>query len=136
MSELVGVVERLRADAASGALAELCSDLGIDLLVLFGSALDDPASARDVDLAYGRRRGAAARPHLDVVNALAERYGDHIDVMSLDDAGSVARYEALHGIDVLVELTAGRYANAQMAAFGEYCDTQRFRDRALEALAR
>lgn len=136
MSDLVGVVERLRADAASGALAELCSDLGIDLLVLFGSALADPATAHDVDLAYARRRGPAVRSHLDVVNALGERYGDTVDTLSLDDAGSVARYEALHGIDVLVELTPGRYANAQMAAFGEYCDTQRFRDRALEALTR
>ena len=136
MSDVAGAVDRLRFDAESGSLAALCADLGVDLLVLFGSALDDPSTAHDVDVAYGRRRGVAARPHLDVVNALAERYGDYVDVMSLDDAGSVARYEALHGIDVLVELTPGRYANAQMAAFGEYCDTQRFRDRVLEALTR
>ena len=90
----------------------------------------------DIDLAYGRLRGGPNASHLDVVNALGERYGDRVDVMSLDDAGSVARYEALHGVDVLVELTPGRYANAQMAAFGEYCDTQRFRDRALETLTR
>ena len=136
MSDVPSAVDRLRLDAESGSLAALCADLGVDLLVLFGSALGDPSTAHDVDVAYGRRRGVAARPHLDVVNALAERYGDYVDVMSLDDAGSVARYEALHGIDVLVELTPGRYANAQMAAFGEYCDTQRFRDRVLEALTR
>ena len=136
MSDLAGVVERLRADEASGALAELCSDLGIDLLVLFGSAVDDPSTAGDIDLAYGWLRGGPNASHLDVVNALGERYGDRVDVMSLEDAGSVARYEALHGVDVLVELTPGRYANAQMTAFGEYCDTQRFRDRALEALTR
>ena len=59
-----------------------------------------------------------------------------------DLAGVVER----HDVDVVavplsqciddVELTPGRYANAQMAAFGEYCDTQRFRDRALETLTR
>ena len=136
MSDLTSVVERLRADEADGSLADLCVRLGVDLLVLFGSAVGDPSAAGDIDLAYGRLRGGPNASHLDVVNALGERYGDHVDVMSLDDAGSVARYEALHGVDVLVELTPGRYANAQMAAFGEYCDTQRFRDRALEVLTR
>lgn len=33
-------------------LAELCESLGIDLLVVFGSTVTDPDTARDVDLAY------------------------------------------------------------------------------------
>ena len=66
MSDLAGVVERLRVDAADGSLADLCVRLGVDLLVLFGSAVDDPSAAGDIDLAYGRLRGggrgSGARP--------------------------------------------------------------------------
>ena len=67
MSDLAGVVERLRVDAADGSLADLCVRLGVDLLVLFGSAVDDPSAAGDIDLAYGRLRGGPNASHLDVV---------------------------------------------------------------------
>lgn len=134
MDTVVQVVKRLRMDSESGALADLCDELGVDLMVLFGSAVQDPSTAGDVDVAYGRRHGRTT-DHLHVVNALGARYGDHLDVLDLDRAGSVARFEALHGVDLLVQLTPGRYANAQMAAFGAFCDTQRLRDRALEVLA-
>ena len=135
MGTVVQVVKRLHDDARSGALAGLCDPLGIDLVVLFGSAVTDPSTAGDVDLAYGRRHGAAV-DHLDVVNAMGERYGDHLDVLDLDAAGSVARFAALHGVDVLLESTPARYANAQIRAHRDFCDTQRLRDAALEALAR
>ena len=135
MSGVESALARLRESEADGSLARLCESLGIDLLTLFGSAVRDPSTAGDVDVAYARERGREPVAHLDVVNALGERYGDAVDVMDLDAAGSVARYAALHGIELLVERTPGRYANAQMAAFGAYCDTQRFRDRVLEVLA-
>ncbi len=70
-----------------------------------------------------------------VTNALGERFGDALDLMSLDRAGSVARYAALGGGEVLVELTQAKFANSQMAAWGEYVDTHRLRDAALEAMA-
>lgn len=129
------IVTRLFHDVRSGALAAGCDDLDLDILVLFGSAVSDPAEARDVDLAYGRRRDRTPVGHLHVVDVLGVRYGDGIDVLDLDAAGPVARFEALHRGVVLVERTPGRYANAQMAAFGAFCDTQRLRDRALEVLA-
>ena len=135
MDRVGRALARLRADERDGSLDRTCEGLGIDLLVLFGSAVSDPATAGDVDVAYGRDRAREPADHLDVVNALGERYGDVLDVMDLDRAGSVARFAALHGVELLVERTPGRYANAQMAAFGAFCDTQRFRDRALEVLA-
>lgn len=84
MSGVEDAVTRLRTEGADGSLARLCEGLGIDLLTLFGSALRDPATAGDVDVAYGRRRDREPVSHLDVVNALGERYGDAVDVMDVD----------------------------------------------------
>lgn len=89
-------VVALRRDAASGALSTLCAELGIDLLVLFGSTLDDPVTAGDVDLAYSFESG---RPgdDLAVVVALGDRYGfDKLDCMPLERADSVALLAALY----------------------------------------
>lgn len=128
-------LERLWADHADGTLADLCGTLGIDLLTLFGSAVTEPGRAGDVDLAYARSRERGPADHVDIVNAFGSRYGDTLDIMDLEAAGSVARFAGLHGVEVLVELTPGRYANAQMAAFKSFCDTQRLRDRVLDVLA-
>lgn len=134
MSTVESVAARLRADAASGVLASVCEPLGVDLLVLFGSARQTPGSAHDVDVAYsGVRYGEA--DHLAVVNALEERYGDQFDVLALDRAGIVARFEALARGDVLVELTPGKFARRQMAAMGEFYDTQHLRDLALRVMS-
>ncbi|MDO5628874.1 MAG: hypothetical protein Q4G43_11195 [Mobilicoccus sp.] len=134
MSAVEQALERLRADEAGGALGELAQRCGIDVLTVFGSARHDATTAGDLDLAYARMRGTDAS-HLDVVNALGERYGDIVDVLDLDRAGSVARYAGLHDIELLVQRTPGRYAELQMRAFRDYCDTQRLRDRVLEVLA-
>lgn len=135
MERVESTLNRLRADAAGGELAVECSRLGIDLLVLFGSASTDASRAGDVDVAYARVRRAAAVDHIDVVNALGERYGDLVDVLDLDAAGSVARFEALRDPVVLFEGTPDRFAEDQLAAFGVYRDTQRFRDLAVQVLA-
>lgn len=135
MTTVAATAERLREDARSGALDDLCRALGIDLLVLFGSARRTPHSAGDVDVAYAPAAGKDL-DHLEVVNALGERYGDHLDVMGLARAGTVARFEALARGDVLVERTPGIFARRQMAAMGEFYDEQWLRDLALEALAR
>lgn len=127
------VLDRLMADRESGRLAEQCAQLGVDLLVLFGSARRRPESAGDVDVAYSFRHGHPG-DDLAVFNALGAEYGDLVDIMPLDQAGVVARYAALGEGEVLVELTPEKFANSQMAAFGEYCDTQHFRDADLEAL--
>lgn len=134
MASVPDTVRHLIADRNSGHLAALCDEIHVDLLVLFGSARNDVESAGDVDIAYSFRYGAEA-DDLAVVNRLGEAYGDAIDLMPLDRAGSVARYAALGAGEVLVELTPQKFALQQMAAFGQYCDTQRFRDAALKALA-
>lgn len=58
--------------------------------------------AGDVDVAYLPRHGAGV-DHLAVVNALQDAYGDLLDVMPLDQAGPVARFRALHAVEVLAE---------------------------------
>lgn len=128
------VVDQLRIDRESGALAALCQEMGVELLTLFGSARTCPDSAGDVDLAYGFARAGAA-DELGLANALGERYGDLLDLLPLDRAGEVARYAALGPAEVLVELQPGGFAERQIRAFRDYVDTQRFRDRALQVLA-
>ncbi|GAB3715203.1 hypothetical protein [Mariniluteicoccus flavus] len=135
MASVPDTVRRLLADRDSGRLARLCADHGIDLLVQFGSSRNDPAQAGDVDVAYSFRHGVEG-DDLAVVNALGEAYGDALDIMPLDRAGSVAKYAALGGGEVLVELTDEKFALQQMAAFGQFVDTQRFRDLQVEALRR
>lgn len=129
-------VVALRRDAASGALSALCAELGIDLLVLFGSTLDDPVTAGDVDLAYSFETG---RPgdDLAVVAALGDRYGfDNLDCMPLERADSVALLAALYRGEVLVERTPAKFAEYQVKAYGLYRDNQHLRDVDLEVLAR
>lgn len=135
MPSVPEVLHELRTDRGSGRLQRLCADLSIDLLVLFGSAVRHPDHAADVDLAYLPRHGAQV-DHLEVVNTLQGTYGDLLDIMPLHRAGPVARFRALHGVEVLVELVPDTYATRQMSAFREYCDTQPLRDLALKVLTR
>lgn len=127
-------LERLHHDAASGDLGRACAQVEVDLLVLFGSARVNPKQAHDVDLAYSFRSGKG--DELAVVNMLGARYGDSLDLMPLDRAGSVARWAALSEGEMLVELTPSKFAVQSMLAFGMYCDTQWLRDRALVELQR
>ena len=128
-------LQEVLADRENGRLAALCAQRDIDLLVLFGSARRDPHRAGDVDVAYSFTHGRH-HPHLEVVNAFGERYGDHVDVMSLEGANPVARYAALGGGEILVESTPQKFVLSQIAAWGEFIDTQKFRDAELERLAR
>ncbi|MEL4503977.1 hypothetical protein AAEX63_04935 [Luteococcus sp. H138] len=123
----------LRADAESGALAGLCERLGIGLLVVFGSVLARPESAGDLDLACAAADGSRL-DRMRVLDALEQRYGIGLDLMPLDQAGPVARYAALGPGELLYESEPGRFARAQMAAFGIYRDTQKMRDLQLEVL--
>lgn len=134
MAALHQVLAQLRADRESGRLASIAGDLDIDLLVLFGSAVRNADRARDVDVAYLPQRQTQV-DHLDVVNGLQTAYGDLLDGMPLHRAQPVARFRALHGVEVLVELVPDLYATTQMAAFREYCDTQPLRDLSLKVLA-
>ena len=135
MGDVPETLRRLRADRDNGRLGELCARVGVDLLVLFGSARRDPERAGDIDVAYSFVHGLVG-DDLAVVNALGEVYGDDLDIMPLDRAGPVAAYAALGGGEVLVQRTLDKFADRQMAAFGDYVDTQRFRDLQLEMMRR
>lgn len=118
---------RLREIVDSGELAAAVAALGVDLVVLHGSALraGEPA---DVDVAVAFDPGGSERPFLDVVNALGRLVpGDHLDVLPLDTAGPVARHRALATAEVLYLGRPGAYADRQMAAFKEFLETERFR---------
>lgn len=125
---------RLRAAAADGRLEAICRKHGVELLVLFGSAVTDEDPG-DVDLAVAWSRGHD-RDLLGVVVSFMETIGDSVDVMDLDRAGPVARQRALSRGELLVELTAHAFARRQMHAIREFIETAPFRRLDLELLAR
>lgn len=124
----------LRAAAGSGALRSALAGLDVELVVLFGSALDG-AAPRDVDVAVGFHPGVSGDPLavLDAVAAVAP--GDHIDLLDLDRAGPVARVESLTKGVVLLETTPGAFTRRQMFAMGEYVETAYLREALLRDLA-
>lgn len=122
-------LERLRSDSG---LEALCAQLGIDLLVVFGSAVREPEIANDVDLAYW---GDGSSSVVDVINAFTDRFGEQLDILELRRAGTIARFEALGRGRILVERRPGLFADLQMAAFGEFEDTRELRRLALEMMS-
>lgn len=141
MSTPTEIVARLRSEVEDGSLESFCLELGIDLLVLFGSARTDAHSAGDVDLAYSVdfSRPKEDRPNLlDVATAFYVRYGvdagDTMDFMNLDLADVVARYEALQKCELLVDPSNSKYGNLQMMAAREYINTAYRREYALRSL--
>lgn len=131
-------LQRLEALAADGELGALCERHGIELLVVHGSAVDSESlrPARDLDLAFQRRRGSDA----DVVGLAndllrAVRFGD-IDLMDLNRAGPVPRARALAARSLpLYEAEPGLFATAQMAALTIEMETRGLRRLDLELMA-
>lgn len=124
----------LRAAAAEEALRAACEPLGIELVVLFGSAVTGEAP-RDVDVAVGFRPQADHDliATLDAIATIAP--GDHVDLLDLDRAGPVARVEALTKGEVLLETTPGAFARREMFALGEFLETAHLREALLRELA-
>ena len=126
----------LRLAARDGRLARLAEELNLDLVVLHGSARHDPATAADLDVAYLPTRGA----DVDLI-AVEEAFarlipGDHLDLMPLPLADPVAAWAALGRGEMLLERTPGLFAERRIRAFGDYRDTQKFRDLALRMVGR
>lgn len=93
MADASDALARLRQLAESGELATFCEAHGVDLVVVFGSALrrDVAAPPRDLDvgLLFGNQTDA------DVIGAVSDLVGlvhsDALDVMDLTRAGVLAR---------------------------------------------
>lgn len=130
MPSAAELLARIKADPG---LEEFCARLGVELLVLFGSALTDPEDAHDVDLAYLASKDVS---QLDVADAFLERLGEGVDLMDLRLANPIARWEALGPGRILAEQTPGTFARQQMAAYGEWNDTREFRELALQVMSR
>lgn len=120
----------------AGALEPLCTQLGIELLVLFGSAARDAADPADVDLAVRFRQDIPA-DLLGLLDALYELTGfEGYDVLDLARAGPVAQERALVGCRLLYQARAGLFARAQIGAIMERLDTDELRRVELALLAR
>lgn len=129
------VLDELRRLHDAGELAATCRELGITLLVVFGSATDDDVDEpRDLDLAI------LLEPGRDLVSVVASMMGwlrsDAIDVLDLSRADVVARYEALAGGEPLYEGEPGSFDELEIAAVLRMADTRWLRDLRLRALAR
>jgi hypothetical protein len=129
-------LDRLRREARDGSLAALCRELGVELLVAFGSSVNPawPVPPRDLDLAVLMTPPADI---LSVINWLMDHLViDDIDLMDLARAGEVARAEALGRGELLYEATPGTFAERQMFALAQLMDTAWLRKIELRMLAR
>ena len=129
-------LDRLRSAAASTELERVCQRLGIRLLVVFGSAIDEERlrEPEDLDVAVLLTESTDL---VDVVNGLLDLVRcDALDVMDLGRAGVVARASALGVCEPLYEAEPGLFANRQMAALAERMDTAWLRRLDLELMAR
>jgi predicted nucleotidyltransferase len=124
----------LRAAADDGRLAALCRPHGVRLVMVFGSALDDPERAHDLDVAVSLEGQAPAT--LQVLDALVALTGvETIDLMVLDGASPTARRNGLVGALPLFEAEPGLFARTQMAAAIEFYETDWLRRLDLERMA-
>jgi predicted nucleotidyltransferase len=127
----------LSAAAADGRLAAVCERMGIDLVSVFGSVLDESnPEPSDLDVGVRFTNGndpdvlGASREFVDLVES------DLVDLLVLNRASVVARSRALGpGARGLYERRTGDYARAQMAALSEEMETAWMRRRDLELLA-
>ncbi len=130
-----GAVEALRTAARDGRLEGLCVEFDMELVVLFGSATRDPATARDLDLAVRFEPYEPSRVLL-ALDALSELAGPvQVDLMILNRAGPVAREQALVFGELLWASRDDTFAEAQIAAVLERLDTDHLRRVELELLA-
>jgi predicted nucleotidyltransferase len=128
-------LDRLLGHAESGELADVCRSHGIVLMVVFGSAIRPGADAADLDIAV-RFDEDARRDVLGVLDDLYRLVGsENVDLIVLNDAGSVARERALVGGRPLYQARAGRFATEQIAAVMERLDTDHLRRLDLELMA-
>jgi len=124
----------LRAAADSGALAALCRQHAIRLLVVFGSVLDPSRAPRDLDVAVAFEPGATPDLLRLIEDLAALTSVESVDLLDLARAGPVARERALVATLPLYESEPGVFANSQMAAMTERMETDWLRRLDLELM--
>jgi predicted nucleotidyltransferase len=125
----------LREAAEDGRLEALVRTRELTLVTVFGSVVDDPANAKDIDIAVAPRRGTSL-DLLAVINDLMWLTGsDDVDLLDLGRAGPVARQHALTHCIPLYESEPGEFARAQLRANMDRMDTERFREHDLRLMA-
>ncbi len=113
--DLAGTLERLRAVAGDAP--------GLRLLVLFGSrARGDAHDRSDLDLAF------EATPGFDVDDlraALVSALGtERIDLVDLERAGALLRFQAARDGIPIVERPPGRFVELQEVAARTWCELE------------
>jgi predicted nucleotidyltransferase len=126
-------LERLLAARDEGRLDALVDKHGLELLVVFGSALDEGASPEDLDLAVGHDGRA------NLLEMMTDLYHltrfERFDLLDLERASVVPRAEALGQGSPLLEVVPGTFAERQMADVALSMDTRWMRDIQLRQLA-
>ena len=130
-------LERLRAAAADGRLGEVCRRHDLELLVVFGSAIDpDEPAPHDLDLAYRARRDAEISVPRLLADLVELAGSEDLDLLDLARASTVARDQALRAGEPLFEGRPGAFAGAQAAAMTLRMDSAWLRQLSLETMAR
>jgi hypothetical protein len=130
-------LERLRATAADGRLGEVCRRHDLELLVVFGSAIDpDEPAPHDLDLAYRARRDAEISVPRLLADLVQLAGSEDLDLLDLARASTVARDQALRAGEPLFEGRPGAFAGAQAAAMTLRMDSAWLRQLSLETMAR
>ncbi|MGH3384336.1 MAG: nucleotidyltransferase domain-containing protein [Nocardioidaceae bacterium] len=129
-------LKRLFGHAESGELATLCRRHGIDLVVVFGSVVQDGTAPADLDLAV-RFGPGAQHDLLTLLDDLYRMIGiEAVDLMVLNDAGPVARERAMVQGRLVYQSRSGIFATEQIAAIMERLDTDEMRRVELELMSR
>lgn len=127
-------LSRLKAAALDGRLDVLCAGLGVRILTVFGSAARGEAAPQDLDVAVLYQRDGT-HDDLRTIEAITDLAGtDQIDLLVLDRASPTARRNAVVPAVALYESEPGAFAQFQMAAIGEFLETDWLRALDLELL--
>ncbi len=122
--------------ADDGRLAELCQRLGVVLVTVLGSAAQDAATARDLDVAvlFGQRTRSAP---LELINELVVITGtEDVDLMVLDEADPIARFNATAGALPLYEDAPRRWVTRRWPTRARSTTPNRCAERNLARMAR
>lgn len=143
LSRTLSGVDRLSSDASEalrrldlavedGEVTRLAERYDLDLLVLFGSASREEATAHDLDLGY---LAASRIDHWQLLSDIYRLVGSElVDLVDLATANVVLRAAVYEGIPIH-ERVPGRFAEQQMEALAQHLDTRWLRLLDLELMA-